>query len=211
MTETVFPHEAVNREGDDFCTALYWRYFPIIKRARNYRINGKCGTLCSMRFAASRPKKNALPENRFLYDHLLSILDAAQFTVESEYVSLFINKAENKNILFALAEFENGVTVEVELNEELPDSMPDIAFVWANFDAGCVTNQPLIGYLNYEGLLQADASGMRMICKDSLDAIPAEGPYEWMKQRFLLDVERGEALKGKLNTAKLAELISRSL
>ena len=211
MTEIVMPSQAINREGDDFCTALYWRYFPVIKRARNYKLNGKCGNLCSMRFTASRPAKNALPEHEFLYDHLLSILDAAQFIAESEYSSLYINKAEKKNILFALAMFENKVSVEIELNEALPDTMPDIAFVWANFDAGCVSNQPLIGYLNTEGLLQADASGVQMICKDSINAVPAVGVYEWMKQRFLLDVERGEAFKGKLNTAKIAELISRSI
>ncbi|MBQ7395658.1 MAG: hypothetical protein IJW08_03875 [Lentisphaeria bacterium] len=211
MKQIIMPHEAVGRHGEDFCQALYWRYFPIMKRARNYKLNGKCGNLCSLRFAASRPAKKALPEKEFLYDHLLSILDAAQYIAESNYVSLHINKAENKNILFALAMFENEVSVEIELNEALPDTMPDIAFLWANFDAGCVTNQPLIGYLNYEGLLQADASGMRMICKDSIQAVPAEGPYEWMKQRFLLDVERDEAFAGNLNTDAIAELISRSI
>ena len=106
---------------------------------------------------------------------------------------------------------ENDIGVEIELNETLPDTMPDIAFIWANFDGGCVTNQPLIGYLNYEGLLKADDSGIQMICKDSLNAVPAEGPYEWMKQRFLLDVEREEAFSGKLNIPELAELIARSI
>ena len=211
MSKILMPHEAVNYEAEDFYPALYWRYFPIVRRARNYRINGKCGTLCSMRFVASRPAKNALPEKEFLYDHLLSILDTAEFIADSKCISLCINKAANKNNLFALAMLENEIAVEIELNETLPDTMPDIAFIWANFDGGCVTNQPLIGYLNYEGLLKADDSGIQMICKDSINAVPAVGPYEWMKQRFLLDVERGEALKGKLNTAKLAELISRSL
>ena len=211
MRETVRPHEAITRNDDNFCTALYWRYFPVVRRARGYKLNGKCGTLCSLRFTASRPAKNALPEHEFLYDHLLSILDAAQFIAESEYTSLHINKAAGKNILFALAMFENGVSVEIELNEALPDTMPDIAFIWANFDHGCVSNQPLIGYLNTEGLMQADASGVHMICKDSINAVPAVGVYEWMKQRFLLDVERGEAFTGKLNTVKIAELISRSL
>ena len=205
------PRQAITREGEDFYPALYWRYFPVVRKARNYKRNGKCGTLCSLRFTASRPAKNALPEKEFLYDHLLSILDAAQFIAESEYVSLCINKAENKNILFALAMFENGASVEIELNEALPDTMPDIAFVWANFDAGCVSNQPLIGYLNGEGLMQADESGVQMICKDSINAVPAVGVYEWMKQRFLLDAERGEAFAGQLNIAKIAELIARSI
>ena len=89
--------------------------------------------------------------------------------------------------------------------------MPDIAFVWANFDGGCVTNQPLIGYLNYEGLLQADGTGMQMICKDSIYGAAAEGPYNWMKQRFELDVERKEAFSGMLNIRKIADLITRSL
>ena len=154
MSKILMPHEAVDYKGnEDFCVALYWRYFPIIRKARNYKLNGKCGTLCSMRFSASRPAKNALPEKEFLYSHLLSILDAAQFVAESSYVSLTISRLDGKNNLFALAMFENGVSVEIELNEMLPDSMPDIAFFWANFDGGCVTNQPLIGYFNYEGLL----------------------------------------------------------
>lgn len=212
MSKILMPHEAVDYKGkEDFCVALYWRYFPIIRKARNYKLNGKCGTLCSMRFSASRPAKNALPEKEFLYSHLLSILDAAQFVAESSYVSLTISRLEGKNNLFALAMFENGVSVEIELNEMLPDSMPDIAFFWANFDGGCVTNQPLIGYLNYEGLLQADGNGMQMICKDSIQGEAAVGPYAWMKQRFELDVKRGDAFAGILNTRELAELITRSL
>ena len=211
MSKILMPHEAVECGDGEFYPALYWRYFPVVRRARNYRINGKCGNLCSMRFAASRPAKKALPENEFLYDHLLSILDAAEFIADSRCVSLCINKAEGKNNLFALAMLENDIGVEIELNETLPDTMPDIAFIWANFDGGCVTNQPLIGYLNYEGLLKADDSGIQMICKDSLNAVPAEGPYEWMKQRFLLDVEREEAFSGKLNIPELAELIARSI
>lgn len=211
MSKILMPHEAVNYEAEDFYPALYWRYFPIVRRARNYRINGKCGTLCSMRFVASRPAKNALPEKEFLYDHLLSILDTAEFIADSKCISLCINKAANKNNLFALAMLENEIAVEIELNETLPDTMPDIAFIWANFDGGCVTNQPLIGYLNYEGLLKADDSGIQMICKDSINAVPAVGPYEWMKQRFLLDVEREEAFTGHLNIRALTELIARSI
>ena len=211
MSKILMPHEAVNYDGEDFYPALYWRYFPIVRRARNYRINGKCGTLCSMRFVASRPAKNALPEKEFLYDHLLSILDTAEFIADIKCISLFINKAANKNNLFALAMLENEIAVEIELNETLPDTMPDIAFIWANFDGGCVTNQPLIGYLNYEGLLKADDSGIQMICKDSINAVPAVGPYEWMKQRFLLDVEREEAFSGHLNIRTLTELIARSI
>ena len=211
MSKILMPHEAVNYESEDFYPALYWRYFPSVRRARNYRINGKCGTLCSMRFVASRPAKNALPEKEFLYDHLLSILDTAEFIADSKCISLCINKAANKNNLFALAMLENEIAVEIELNETLPDTMPDIAFIWANFDGGCVTNQPLIGYLNYEGLLKADDSGIQMICKDSINAVPAVGPYEWMKQRFLLDVEREEAFTGHLNIRALTELIARSI
>ena len=50
-----------------------------------------------------------------------------------------------------------------------------------------------------------------MICKDSINAVPAVGPYEWMKQRFLLDVEREEAFTGHLNIRALTELIARSI
>lgn len=38
---------------------------------------------------------------------------------------LYIVKAAGRNNLFALAEFENRIVAEFEMNETLPDSMPD--------------------------------------------------------------------------------------
>ena len=212
MKKILMPHEVLEYGGnEDFYPALYWRYFPIVRKSRNFNLNGKCGRLCSMRFASYRSKAHASEEKVFFYDNLLSILDAAQFINESKYVSLNIVRSEKINSLFALAMFENEVGVEVELNEALPETMPDMAFLKANFDAGCVTNMPILGYLNQEGLLKADENGMQMICKDSISGDSASGPYEWMKQRFMLDAERGEAFSGALNIKEIASLIAGSI
>ena len=73
-----------------------------------------------------------------------------------------------------LAEFENEVTAEIELNLGLPASMPGIYFVTAFCSEGITTNQPLTGYFNPSGVLLADQGSCktflvdRDICEDEI-------------------------------------------
>jgi hypothetical protein len=211
MKEIITPYQALQRPDGDYYVALYWRHFPISEKCRNVKNQGFSGKLCSLRYTSMRCKKNALCEEEFIYSHFLSLLDAAQDVTNSEYTRLHTEKVDGMNIIFAVAEFENGMAAEFELNEELPDTMQDICFVKGNYSDGHVTNQPVVGYFNEEGLICADENGMSTLIAENGASPAAEGPFGWMKLRFDIKLERGLIAPGKQNIEKLAALIKRSL
>ena len=211
MKQVLTPCEALKLPDGDFLVGLYWRHFPISEKCRNVKNQGFSGKLCSLRYTSMRSKKNAVSEEEFLYTHFLSVLDAAQDATGSEYTRLHTEKVEGMNILFAVAEFENGMAAEFELNECLPDTMPDICFVKGNYSDGHVTNQPLVGYFNEEGLICADDESLQTLIAENGTSPAAEGPFGWMKLRFEIKAERGLIPEGKQNIEKLAALIKRSL
>lgn len=211
MKKILTPCEALKQPDGDFLTGLYWRHFPISEKCRNVNNQGKSGKLRSLRYTSMRSKKNASSEEEFIYSHFLSMLDAARCAAESEYTRLCIEKVDGMNILFAIAEFENGIAAEFELNECLPDSMPDTCFVKGNYTDGHVTNQPIVGHFNEEGLIFADDDAMHQIIAENGTYPAAEGPFGWMKLRFKIKAERGEIPSGKQDIEKLAALIERNL
>ena len=211
MKQVLTPCEALKQPDGDFLVGLYWRHFPISEKCRNVKNQGFSGKLCSLRYTSMRCKKNAVSEEEFLYSHFLSVLDAAQDATGSEYTRLHTEKVEGMNILFAIAEFENGMAAEFELNECLPDTMSDICFVKGNYSDGHVTNQPVVGYFNEEGLICADDDTLQTLIAENGTYPAAEGPFGWMKLRFEIKAERGLIPTGKQNIEKLADLIKRSL
>ncbi|MEI2999899.1 MAG: hypothetical protein V8T86_03205 [Victivallis sp.] len=80
------------------------------------------------------------------------------------------------NLLFGLAGFPNGVTAEFELNERLPDTMPDTCFLKANFTHGHVTNQPIVGHFNEEGMLFATDRELRREIPENVEGPFPDGP-----------------------------------
>jgi len=211
-TEIITPREAAKRSDDGaFCPAFYWRSFPVVEKIRDLAGGGCCGDLRSLRFTASRPRKHAVDEASFVYDRFSAMLDGAGFLAGAPCRKLYIEKCAGANNLFALAEFENGVVAEFEANECLPDTLPDIAFVKANFSAGHITNQPLVGYFNEEGLLYADDSSCGQYIADNALTSLAAGPFAWMESRFALAVERGEIALGKLGCDRWLSMIAEVL
>ena len=211
MKQVLTPCEALKQPDGDYLVGLYWRHFPISEKCRNVKNQGLSGKLCSLRYTSMRCKKNAVSEEEFLYSHFLSVLDAAQDVTGSEYTRLHTEKVDGMNILFAVAEFENGMAAEFELNEALPDTMSDICFVKGNYSDGHVTNQPVVGYFNEEGLICADDTSMQTLIAENGTYPAADGPFAWMKLRFEIKAERGLIPAGKQNIEKLAALIKRSL
>ncbi len=159
-----------------------WRGSPIVEQIRQVTKNGRCGALCSLRFTWMRPVSRALPGNIFNGDLWNAAQDAAEFISGSKVEQTEMKAADSGNVLFALAKLENGVVAEYEFNEMLPDSMPDIFFVKANFTQGHVTNQPLTGYFNTEGMIFADDSRCCHLIPENPELPPAEGPIEQMIQ-----------------------------
>lgn len=129
----------------------------------------RCGELRSLRFTWQRAKKNASDEKTFLECSLVQYLYLAQELAKAPLRTLHINRQEGVNNLFALAEFENQVVAEFEMNEALPDTMPDTFFIKANFTDGHVTNQPLAAFFNEPGSILASDEELQQftVCADS--------------------------------------------
>ena len=204
----LLPSEALQRSDSNFYLALYWRNAAIIDGIKSFLKRNAAGELCSLRFTASRPKKEAAAnEESFLFDRLLPILDAACFITDSLPEELYINRADNSNSLFALASFPGEIVVEIELNECLPNSVPAIAFCKANYTHGHKSNQPLVGFFNEDGLLLADDDGMELLVTETNTARAAHGAFDWMQMRFEVKLKAGQIRPGRENLDVLAKMI----
>ncbi|MBQ7696621.1 MAG: hypothetical protein IJT50_16040 [Lentisphaeria bacterium] len=152
---------------------LNWSVFLSIGKHARF-----CGELCSVRFTWERPRKSASTEKVFIEESFLRFLHLAQELAHAPLKKLHAVKAQDANILYALAEFENRVAAEFEMNEALPDSMPDVFFIKANFTGGHVTNQPLGGHFDEPGSIFADENGLSLFTVDSCDPEIAGGVYD---------------------------------
>ena len=157
-----------------------WIHWGIFKSIDHHNHMHHCGELCSLRFTWQRPRKSASEEKVFIEESFLRFLHLAQELAQSPLKNLQAVKSPDTNILFALAEFENRVTAEFDMNEALPDSMPDIFFLKANYSGGHVTNQPLGGHFNESGSVFADQDHLDLFTVESLDPEAAGGIYENM-------------------------------
>ena len=155
-----------------------WLYWDVFRRIREMGRSGVCGELCSLRFTWQRPGRSASAEEEFLYGSRVQYLCLAEDLAGSNLKKLYIVKAAGRNNLFALAEFENRIVAEFEMNETLPDSMPDTFFIKANFTDGHLTNQPIAGHFNGEGSVFADESGLHRFTVDSCEPEIAGGTLE---------------------------------
>ena len=152
---------------------LNWSVFRSIGNHARF-----CGDLCSVRFTWERPRKSASTEKVFIEESFLRFLHLAQELAHAPLKKLHAVKAPDANILYALAEFGNQVAAEFEMNEALPDSMPDVFFIKANFTGGQVTNQPLGGHFDEAGAIFADEDGLRLFTVDSCEPEIAGGVYD---------------------------------
>ena len=144
------------------------REWGAVKCVKNSAESGAHGTLSALRISFS--KHGADGDD--LFSLSAALLDAALFVAGSDIKKLFVNKWDAG--AFILAEFENEVTAEIELNLGLPSSMPGIYFVTGYCSNGIVTNQPVAGYFNPGGVLQADENSCRTflvdrdVCEDEI-------------------------------------------
>lgn len=144
------------------------RQWGAIQVVRNFAAEETLGQLCALRISFSKTK--SATDN--LFGLSAALLDAAAFAADSNIRKLNVNRWDDG--AFILAEFENEVTAEIELNLGLPASMPGIYFVTAFCSEGITTNQPLTGYFNPSGVLLADQGSCktflvdRDICEDEI-------------------------------------------
>ncbi len=211
MLPILTPREAARRDDGEFLTSFYWRTSPVLLRTADAIAENTCGELCSLRFTWNRPKSRASSEEAFLFDTFAAMLDGAEVLASAECSSLVLEKVPQRNVLFGFAGFPNGVVAEFELNECLPDTMPDTCFLKANFTHGHLTNQPIVGHFNEEGMIFAtDEKLQRWIPEASGLPLP-DGPVEQLLLRFRLAAEQGMIKPGAFGAARLNRWIERAL
>lgn len=165
------------------CRKTLWRGSPIVEEIRNAVASGRCGRLCSLRFTWMRPAGKSCSHVDFAGDLLESAKDAAEFITASGVVSVILRQVPEENNLFGLIKLHNGVAAELEMNETVPDSLPDTFFVKANFSCGHLTNQPLTGFFNTEGMIVADAEKISILIAENPALPPVNGIIGQMTQR----------------------------
>ena len=211
MSSIISPSEAIGRNDKEYIVDFYWRCSPVLERIEQGIKENSCGALRSLRFTWSRPRKNASDEAVFLGHTLPAALDAARQLAQAEFTVLHIEKVPGLNNLFALAQFDNGVVAELELNECLPLTMPDVCLIKANFTNGHITNQPLVGHFNEEGaVLATDEALVTMICETG-DLEPTGSMIEQMRQRFRYLAEQGKVAAGEQGAGRIMALIDQAL
>jgi hypothetical protein len=209
----IFPLAASRIDPDkkDFYTAYPLREWALVKRIKQVNEDDVCGELCSLRFTWQKPKKDASSEEIFLYETLSGLIDAAWCLANAPLATLHVERVPEKNNLFALAMFENGVTAEFEMNECLPNSMPATHFIKANFKNGHITNQPLVGHFNEEGSILANDSGMERVVIENPDWDDCGDEIKTCERAMLYAIEQGTYPSGALHSVEIINAINYSL
>lgn len=216
MLTILSPSAAAERSDGDFITAFIWRKSPILERVQQTIQDDICGQLRSLRFTWQRPAKSAASEEVFVYDLLAAVIDGAQVLADAPFADLHVNKVPGKNNLFAMLSFQNGVVAEIEMNECLPNTMSDICTLRANFTHGHISNHPLVGHLNEEGMLLATEENLRINLIAESHLLPAaDGPIEQMQLRFNTaaskTLDKDPVVQGPLNARAINQLIKGAL
>lgn len=178
----------------------YWRASPIVRRIKQAIHDNSCGELRSLRFTWQRPRRKASSSVDFLQQVLAAAIDAAELLGDSRARALAVQQVSGRNNLFALLQLENGITAEYELNETLPETYPDVCFVKANFSHGHVTNQPLVGHFNEEGMVLADDRALQccLIAETSrcppVDGVIAQMQLDYELKPVSIDVDAAAAI-----------------
>jgi hypothetical protein len=201
--------EAAEAAGADFYAAYPLREWALVKRIQGFTRDGTCGELRSLRITWQRPRPLASDEKTFLFQTLPWLLDIGWEITGKPLLRLNVRLAGQGGGLFGLAVYEGGVVLEIEMNERLPDSMPPVMFIKANYTRGHLTNQPLVGHFNEEGSILADADGMRRIVVENAEMIGDE--LEIAKQRMAAAIEAGKWPKGPLHSREIMDIIRKAL
>lgn len=195
---------------DDFYTYYPLREWGPVKKIRQMIKDNMSGALCSIRITWQKPKKDASDKQIFLYETLAGLLDVSWLLAESPLEDLYVNQVQEHNNLFALATFSNNVVAEIEMNESIPDSMPPVYFIKANFEHGHGTNQPIVGHFNEEGAILANDSTMQRLVIENTDWDDCGDEISICRRNFFLSIELGECVKGPLNSRRIIKAIKKA-
>lgn len=125
------------------------RTWSVVQSIKNHLKSGAYGELSAVRFSVSRPGSRPVS----LLETANALVDAGSFLADSAVAHLHVEKWESG--AFILVQHADETTSEIEINLDLPDSMPGVYFAKAFCSGGILTNQPLCGFVNAAGVLLA--------------------------------------------------------
>lgn len=142
------------------------REWGVYRKVSDTVRSGLCGQLCSLRWTwLTRSGEDTY------VGILAGLLDVSRELAGGKLTRLHIEPVYGMPICFALAEFQGGVVAEFEINERLPDSVPDARFLMADFSGGRVTNRPLTGFHHGEGAFLATKAGAGAVLFEPMPVI----------------------------------------
>lgn len=131
------------------------RAWGIVEKIKNFSRANLGGELTSFRIIWNLPKSRSHTAKEFIRHSLPDFLDLARFISGKKVVRVQLERSAG-NAVFGLVVLEDNVVCELDVSETGPKSLAPVRFVHAYFQKGVVSNLPLFGHTNTEGLLVAD-------------------------------------------------------
>ena len=135
---------------------LVMRHWAFAEKVRDF---DSAGELVSFRIFFEMPKNRGWSAGEFQNRILPQLADLAEFIGRRKARRIQVNAVPGLNHAFLLVELEGNAVAEITCHDQLPAQMNPFRFIHAYFKNGAVTNLPLGGFTNMEGILQADDSG----------------------------------------------------
>ncbi|MBI4976866.1 MAG: hypothetical protein HZC28_05255 [Spirochaetes bacterium] len=143
------------------------RAWGIVEKVRQYMAANIPGDMTSMRIFWEMPKSYAKGRPSFA-SRLPEFIDLASYIAGVPAVSIQLRKA-GKNGVFGLVTLAGNIVAELTVNDMLPESLAPVRFLHTYFTGGVVSNMPLYGYENDEGVLIADDRDSRHEVNEHMD------------------------------------------
>lgn len=131
------------------------RAWGIVEKIKSFMKANLGGELTSFRIIWNLPKSRSHTEREFVQRVLPDFLDLSRFISERKIVRIQLEKCA-PNAVFGLVVLEDNVVCELDIHEAGPKSLDPVRFVHAYFQKGVVSNMPVFGLENTEGMLYAD-------------------------------------------------------
>ena len=191
-------------------TAYPLRQWAIARKIEDMSAKNICGNMTSIRILWSVPRKLSSGKKTFLYSTVAGLVDLANCMAQSPLKMMYLEKVKKGNNLFGLLTYKNGIALELEINEMLPNTMESARFIKANFTAGSLTNMPLVGFHNEEGSLLADNRKLiHTVVEDhQWDGIDEIENTYW---QMLLAIDGGTYPDGPLHSRIIIDAINKTI
>ncbi len=134
---------------------LTMRHWAFAESVRKFGCDNSAGLLSSFRIFLNLPRQRAWSQEEFKTQILPQLCDLAEFLSDRPALQLQLNHVEGINHAFGLITLQDNIVAEFECHDQLPDTLEPMRFIHAYYQNGAISNLPLAGFLNMEGILVA--------------------------------------------------------